>query len=204
MILAVWSARWLIRHSHAVESRPDRGRDGALSVLADQPDPCGGACPAAATSRSPSATSSPARRLAQNSSRLRSPAPRGQQRPDDPVQPGLPAPTAMAGHGTGHRPGRRPGQDGDPPREDRQLAWPGPDRVPGRAGAGAAGAQLDGMAARQRPHMHRPAGTSPVPQVPPGKMPALGVARRTHRHGGGQVKERPLLRPPGRPASSAR
>jgi hypothetical protein len=72
MILAVWSARRLIRHSHAVESRPDRGRDGALSVLADQPDPCGG-----------------------------------------------------AGHGTGHRPGRRPGQDGDPPREDRQLAWPG-------------------------------------------------------------------------------
>jgi hypothetical protein len=43
MFVAAWSARGLIRYSHTLESRPDRGRYGPLAVLADQPDLRGGA-----------------------------------------------------------------------------------------------------------------------------------------------------------------
>jgi len=194
VIVAVWPARGLIGHAHALESRPDRGCYGPLSVLAGQPDLRGsvgqrlpGRCrievslgdqltdPQAGPEQEP----------------VPFPALRGLEPPDDPVQPGLLAPAAVAGPGTGRWHGGRPGQGGDPCREERQLARLGPDRIPRRPRAGATATQFDGAAARQRAHAYRAVRIGPVPQVPPGKVPAVRVARGAHRHRGGQVKQPP-------------
>jgi hypothetical protein len=55
------------------------------------------------------------------------PAPRGQEPPDDPVQPGLPAPAAMAGPGTGHRHGGSPARAAI--HSGRTGSWPGSDQT---------------------------------------------------------------------------
>jgi len=109
-----------MRHSHALESRHDRGRDGPLSVLADQPDPCGGVGQRLLGRRRlqvPVRDQLTYSQAGPEQQPVAFTAPRGQQPPDDPVEPGLPAPAAMTDPGTGHRPRGWPGQVGDPPGE---------------------------------------------------------------------------------------
>src|SRR5262245_4729245 len=127
------SGDWFADHPGAPESRSDGGGDGPLAVLLDQPDLCGrvrqrrgggGRVEVAVGDQLTGAQAGPEQQPVALA------ALRGEQEPDDPVQPGPRGRAAVAGRGAGRR-GRRPGQGSEPAGDDRQLARPGPDRVPG-------------------------------------------------------------------------
>jgi hypothetical protein len=198
-------ACWLVRHPDALESRSDRGCDGPLSVLPDQPDHGSRVCqrlPGQVGIKFPVSDHLTDPQAGSEQQPVPFTAPRGQQAPGNPVQPGrraragMAVPVPVTGIGGPARPVIHRGRTGSWSGCD-QTTYPGdPGQVPRSAVRrhGSAPAGPCAPDARDRPGT---TGASREGASCPGGPACAPTRWRTC-----PAALRPA--PPGRPASAAR